>query len=40
MTEQEVELIKRIQFLEYKLEIVFQGLEKLKSIDLDGFKEA
>ena len=40
MTEQEVELIKRIQFLEYKLEIVFQGLEKLKSIDLDKLKEA
>ena len=30
MTEQEIEFTKRIQFLEYKLEIVYQGFKKLQ----------
>ena len=39
MTEQEIEFTKRIQFLEYKLEIVYQGFKKLQesvaSIELE-----
>ena len=40
MTDSEVQLVKRIQYLEYKLEIVFQALKELQSINLDEFKEA
>lgn len=44
MTKQEVELVKRIQYLEYKLEIVYQGFKKLQndvaSTNLDEIKEA
>jgi hypothetical protein len=40
MSEQEVELIKRVQFLEYKLEVVYKGLKQLQDINLDEYKEA
>lgn len=44
MTENEVQLIKRIQYLEYKLEIVYQSVKQMKEsaseINLDEFEES
>ena len=39
MTESEVQVIKRIQYLEYKLEIVYQALKTMQT-KLDEFEEA
>lgn len=44
MTQTEIDLIKRVQYLEFKLEIVYIELKKLQSneteVNLDEFKEA
>jgi hypothetical protein len=39
MTESEVQVIKRIQYLEYKLEIVYQALTDMQT-KLDEYEEA
>ena len=44
MTENEVQLIKRIQYLEYKLEIVYQSVKQIQDsiaeVNLDEFEES
>ena len=40
MSENEVQMIKRIQYLEYKLEIVYKALKEMQDVNLDEFKEA